>query len=84
MGAFSLWVSLNEPKSNNTKRTYESWRKEVSKHRPYSDANKLANVRRNTMNKKRLTVRKQTKAEKPKPVAVKMENLPPEQIENPI
>ena len=34
------------------------------------------------MIKKRLTVRKQTKAEKPKPVAVKIENLPPEQIEN--
>ena len=56
----------------------------MSKHRPYSDANKLANVRRNTMNKKRLTVRKQSKAEIPKFVAVKMENLPAEQIENTI
>ena len=43
----------------------------MGKHRPYIDANKLANVRRDIMNKKRLTeaeiqeikktVRKQTK-----------------------
>ena len=36
------------------------------------------------MNKKILAVRKHTKAEKRKPVVVKMENLPPEQIENTI
>ena len=49
----------------------------MGKHRPYIDANKLANVRRDILNKKRLTeaeiqeikktVRKQTKTEKPKP-----------------
>ena len=60
------------------------------------NANKLANVRRDKMNKKRLTeaeiedikktVRKQTKTEKPKPedVAEKMENLTTEQTENTI
>ena len=66
----------------------------MGEHRSYIDANKLANIRRDIMNKKRLTeaeiedikktVRKQTKTEKPKPkdVAVKLENLTPEQIEN--
>ena len=92
----AFYQALNEPKNNNTKRTYEIWRKEVGKHRPYIDANKLANVRQDIINKKRLTeaeiedikktVRKQIKTEKPKPgdVAVKMENLTPEQIENTI
>ena len=66
----------------------------MGEHRSYIDANKLANIRRDIMNKKILTeaeiedikktVRKQTKTEKPKPkdVAVKLENLTPEQIEN--
>ena len=68
----------------------------MGEHRPYIDVNKLANARQDIMSKKRLTeaeienikktVRKQTKTEKPKPedVAVKMENLTPEQIENAI
>ena len=68
----------------------------MGEHRLYIDGNKLANVRRDIMNKKRLTeseiedfkktIRKETKTEKPKPedVAVKMENLTPEQIENTI
>ena len=59
----------------------------MGEHRPFIDTNKLANVRRDAMNKKSLTeveiedirktLRKQTKTEKPKPedVAVKMENL---------
>ena len=90
----AFYQELNEPKNKNTKRTYEIQRKEVGEHRSYIDANKLANIRRDIMNKKRLTeaeiedikktVRKQTKTEKPKPedVAVKLENLTPEQIEN--
>ena len=69
---------------------------ETKSKKPYIDANKLANVRRNTMNKKTLleaeiedvkkTLRKQTKTEKPKPeeIAVKMENVTPEHIENTI
>ena len=32
----AFYQALNEPKKNNTKRTYETWRKE---HRPYIDAN---------------------------------------------
>ena len=68
----------------------------MGEQRRYIDANKLANVRRYITNKKRLTeaeiediketVRKQTKAQKPEPenVAVKMENLTAEQIENTI
>ena len=68
----------------------------MGEHRPYIGPNKLANVRLDIMNKKRLTeaeiedikktLRKQTKTEKPKPkdIAVKMENLTPEQIENAI
>ena len=91
----AFYQALNEPK-NNTKRTDEIWRKEAGKHRPYTDTNKLANVRRDIMNKKRLTeaeiedikktVGKQTKTEKPKPedVVIKMENLTPEQIQNTI
>ena len=91
----AFYEASNEPK-NNTKHTYEIWRKEVSEHRPYIDANKLANFRRDIMNKKRLTeadiedikktVRKQTKTEKPKPedVSIKMEHLTPEQIKNTI
>ena len=51
----AFYQALNEPKNNNTKRTFEIWRKEVGKHRPYIDANKLANVRRDIVNKKGLT-----------------------------
>ena len=92
----TVFEPKNKPKNNNTKRSYEVWRKEVGEHRPYIDANKLVNVRRDIMNKERLaeaetedikkTVRKQTKTEKPKPedVAVKMENLTPGKIENPV
>ena len=66
----------------------------MGEHRSYIDPNKLANIRRDIMNKKRLTeaeiedikktTRNQTKTEKPKPkdAAVKMEKLTPEQIEN--
>ena len=43
MSAF--YQALNGPKNNNTKRTYEIWRKEVGENRPYIDANKLANAR---------------------------------------
>ena len=79
-----FYQALNESKNKNTKRTYEIWRKEVGEHRPYIDANKLANVRRDIINKKRLketeiedikkTVRKQTKTEKPKPEDVAGKN----------
>ena len=55
MSAF--YQALNEPKNNNTKHTYEIWRREVGEHRPYIDANKVANVRRDIMNKKRLKFR---------------------------
>ena len=41
----AFYEALNEPKNNYTKRTYKIWRNEVSEHRPYIDANKLANVR---------------------------------------
>ena len=44
-----FYQALNEPKNNNTKRIYEIWRKEVGEHRPYIDANKLVNVRRDIM-----------------------------------
>ena len=66
----------------------------MGEHRSYIDPNKLANIRRDIMNKKRLTeaeiedikktTRNQTKTEKSKPkdAAVKMEKLTPEQIEN--
>ena len=53
MSAF--YQVLNEPKNNNTKRTHYIWRKEVGQHRPFIDANKLANVRRDIINKNRLT-----------------------------
>ena len=68
----------------------------MGEHRPYIDANKLANFRQDIMNKKRLkeadienikkTIRKQTKTEKIKPedIAVKVENLTPQQIQNTI
>ena len=79
-----FYQALSESKNKNTKRTYEIWRKEVGEHRPYIDANKLANVRRDIINKKRLketeiedikkTVRKQTKTEKPKPEDVAGKN----------
>ena len=94
MSAF--YQALNEPKNKNTKLTYEIWRKEVGEDRPYIDVNKLANVRRDIMDKERLTeaeiedikktVRKETKTEKPKPeyVTVKMVNLTPKQIKNTI
>ena len=52
MSAF--YQVLDEPKNNNTKRTYYIWRKELGEHRPFIDANKLANVRRDKMNKNRL------------------------------
>ena len=45
--------ALNEAKNDNTKRTYETCRKEVDERRPYIDANKLVNVRRHIMNKKK-------------------------------
>ena len=44
-----FYQALNEPKNNNTKCIYEIWRKEVGEHRPYIDANKLVNVRRDIM-----------------------------------
>ena len=79
-----FYQALSESKNKYTKRTYEIWRKEVGEHRPYIDANKLANVRRDIINKKRLketeiedikkTVRKQTKTEKPKPEDVAGKN----------
>ena len=94
MSAF--YQALNEPKNKNTKLTYEIWRKEVGEDRPYIDVNKLANVRRDIIDKERLTeaeiedikktVRTETKTEKPKPeyVTVKMVNLTPKQIKNTI
>ena len=90
----AFYLALNEPKNNNTKCTYEIWRKEVGKHRPYIESNKLEYVRGDIINKRRLTeaeiedikktVPKQTKTEKPKPhdIAVKMKNLRPEHMEN--
>ena len=51
----TFYQAINEPKNNNTKRTYEIWRKEVGEHRPHIDANKLANVRQHIMNQKWLT-----------------------------
>ena len=51
----AFYQAINEPENNNTKRTYEIWRKEVGKHIPHIDGNKLANVRQHIMNKKRLT-----------------------------
>ena len=68
----------------------------MGEHRRYIDTNKLTNIGRDIMNKKRVTeaeiedikktVRKQTKTGKSKleDVAVKSENLTPEQIENAI
>ena len=51
----TFYQALNEPKNNNTKHNYTIWRKEVGEQRPYIDASKLANVRQDIVNKKRLT-----------------------------
>ena len=51
----TFYLALKEPKDNTAKQTYELWRQKVGEHRRYVDANKLANVRRDTMKKNRLT-----------------------------
>ena len=46
------YQALKEPNNNTTKQTYELWRQKAGEHRSYIDANKLANVRRDTYNEK--------------------------------
>ena len=89
------YQALKEP-NNSTKQTYELWRQKVGEHRSYIDANKLANVRRDTMKKNRLTAAKieeikmkirqpiNTEKQNPEDARVRLENLIPEQVENTI
>ena len=51
----AFYQTLNEPKDNTTKRTYELWRQKFGEHRSYFDASKLANVERDILKKNRLT-----------------------------
>ena len=79
-----------------TKQTYELWRQKVGEHRSYTDANKLANVRRDKMKNNRLTAAEieeikikirqpiNTEQQNPKDTRMRLENLTPEQVENTI
>ena len=51
----TFYQALKEPKDNTAQQTYELLKQKVGEHRSYIDANKLANVKRDIMNKNRLT-----------------------------
>ena len=53
---YCFYYTLENPSETcTTERTYKLWRQRNKTERFYIDANKLANVRRNVMKKKRLT-----------------------------
>ena len=50
----TFYKELKEPKDNTTQQTYELWIQKIGEHRSYTDAKKLATVRRDIMRKNRL------------------------------
>ena len=92
----AFYQALKEPKDYTTKQTYELWRQNVGEHRSYIDANKLANVRRDTIKNNRLPgaenkeIKRKTKQpinteqQNSKDPRVRLENLTPEKVESTI
>jgi len=85
---YAFYMSLEKPSGNHTENTYNIWRARHPDVRPNMNGNKLANVRRDILNKKRLLdvelndIKERVKEEIRREVTVNVPQKPP--IENAI
>ena len=89
----AFYQGLKKLEDNTTKQTCELWRQKVGEPRSYTDANNVADVRRDIMKKNRLTAAKieeiktkirqpiNTEQQNPEDARVRLENLSPEEVE---